>query len=455
MDKFRAAIIDDEDQTTKHVARVLTKLGFETETFALGHPFLNRMAETPFHLVFIDLNLPDIDGMTILNFVKKGFEDVEAVIITGHGTIPSAVEATSKGAFNYIVKPFRIQEVRTLASNFLEKLELKEENRRLKQSLSEEAQFKNFIGNSKVMQDLFAMIRKVAKVNCNVLLQADTGTGKERAARAIHDLSPRRNKTFVSFNCGGFTEELISSELFGHEKGAFTGASATKIGLLESADGGTVFLDEIGEMPLNMQVKLLHVIQERSIMRVGGTKPVSLDIRIIAATNRDLNKEMELGQFREDLFYRLNVVMVYLPKLSERRDDIPLLANYFLKSFNTKFGKSVKSISPQAMDVLTSYNYPGNVRELENIIQRAVALAEEETLGMRELPPDLLNLAFSAFGAVGLLSLEEVECRHIKHVLEATGFNKHLSSHILGLPRTTLWRRIKKYNLDVEFDDEE
>lgn len=454
MDKFRAAIIDDESHTTKLVAKVLAKLGFETETFDLGHPFLNRMAEKPFHLVFIDLHLPDIDGMTILNFVKKGFEDIEAVIITGHGSIPSAVEATSKGAVNYIVKPFRIQEVRSLAQNCLEKLHLKEENRRLKQSLHGVIQFKNFIGNSKVMQDLFAMIHKVAEVNCNVLLQADTGTGKERAARAIHELSPRRNKTFVSFNCGGFTEELISSELFGHEKGAFTGASATKIGLLESADGGTVFLDEIGEMPINMQVKLLHVIQERRIIRVGGTKPISLDIRIIAATNRDLHKEMELGQFREDLFYRLNVVNIYLPKLSERRDDIPLLTNYFLKTFNARFGKAVESISQQAMEVLNNYNYPGNVRELENIVQRAVALAEGDTIGMRELPPDLLNLAFNTFGPVGLYSLEEVERRHIKHVLEATGFNKHLSSNILGVPRTTLWRRIKKYKIDVDFDEE-
>ncbi|WP_415718943.1 sigma-54-dependent transcriptional regulator [Maridesulfovibrio sp.] len=448
MSRFRAAVIDDEGHTAKLVARALSKQGFETETFNLGHPFLNRMSEKPFQLVFIDLKLPDMDGMTILNFVKKGFEDVEAVIITGHGSIPSAVEATGKGAVNYIVKPFRIQEVKAIAQEAMEKLQLKDENRRLKESLGDVKPFDNFIGNSKVMQELFAMIRKVAKVNCNVLLQADTGTGKERAARAIHDLSPRRNKTFVSFNCGGFTEELISSELFGHEKGAFTGATATKIGLLESADGGTVFLDEIGEMPVNMQVKLLRVIQERHIMRVGGTKPVSLDIRIIAATNRDLHKAMETGEFREDLFYRLNVVRIYLPPLTERRDDIPLLSNYFLKTFNARFGKSVSGISPQAMEVLTNYNYPGNVRELENIIQRAVALAEGETLGVRELPPDLLNLAFSAFGATGLLSLEEVERRHIKHVLEATGYNKHLSSHILGLPRTTLWRRMKKYNLE-------
>ncbi|MGE4291775.1 MAG: sigma-54-dependent transcriptional regulator [Desulfovibrio sp.] len=450
MSKFRAAVVDDEAQAARHIARVLGKMDFEAETFGAGHPFLARMAEAPFQLVFIDLKLPDMDGMEILDFVKKGFEDVEALIVTGHGSIPSAVKATGKGASNYLVKPLRLQDIRAVAREALEKLQLKEENRRLKAALDKTPPLKDFIGNSPAMQEVFAMIRKVSRVNCNVLLQADTGTGKERAARAIHDLSPRRDKTFVSFNCGGFTEELISSELFGHEKGAFTGATATKIGLLESADGGTVFLDEIGEMPLNMQVKLLHVLQERQILRVGGTRPIHLDIRVIAATNRDLQQAMGAGQFREDLFYRLNVVMIYLPRLAERRDDIPILVNHFLKTFNTRFGKSVKALSPQALEVLMHYNYPGNVRELENIVQRAVALAEGETIGINELPPDLLNLAFSTFGGSGLLPLEEMERRHIQRVLEATGYNKNLACHILGLPRTTLWRRIKQFGLKDE-----
>ncbi|MEZ7196284.1 sigma-54-dependent transcriptional regulator [Pseudodesulfovibrio karagichevae] len=450
MSLFRAAVIDDEAQAAKMVARALTKLGFEVETFGLGHNFLARMAEAPFQLAFIDLKLPDMDGIEILEAVKTGFENVEAVIITGHGSIASAVEATAKGAANYIVKPFRLQEIRAVAREALEKLELREENRRLKAALDDVPPLKDFLGASQVMLDVFAMIRKVAPVNCTVLLQADTGTGKERAAKAIHDLSARKDKTFVSFNCGGFTEELISSELFGHEKGAFTGATATKIGLLESANGGTVFLDEIGEMPLNMQVKLLHVLQERRILRVGGTQPIDLDIRIIAATNRDLQEAMAAGQFREDLFYRLNVVRIYLPTLAERREDIPLLAGHFLETFNARFGKRVASISPQAMEVLTQYNYPGNVRELENIVQRAVALADGEVIGLRELPPDLLNLTFSNLGTPGLLPLEEVEKRHIQHVLEATGNNKGLASSILGIPRTTLWRRLKKFGLDTD-----
>ncbi len=450
MSVFRAAVIDDEIQTAKHIVRVLEKNGFDTEVFPAGHPFLARMVEKPFDLVMIDLKLPDMDGMEILDFIMKGFEDVEAIIITGHGSIPSAVTATSKGATNYLQKPFRLHDVRAAVTQAKDKLELREKDRQLQAALDETPPLKDFIGNSQPMLDVFAMIHKIAKVNCNVLLQADTGTGKERAARAIHELSPRRNKTFVSFNCGGFTEELISSELFGHERGAFTGASATKIGLLESADGGTVFLDEIGEMPLNMQVKLLHVLQERQILRVGGTRPITLDIRVIAATNRDLQQAMAASEFREDLFYRLNVVMIYLPRLAERREDIPLLAMHFLNTFNTRFGKSVRDISPQAMEILKNYNYPGNVRELENIIQRAVALAEGEMLGLKELPQDLLNLAFSPFGGAGMLPLEEVERRHIQRVLEATDYNKHLACHILGVPRTTLWRRIKKYDLDSE-----
>jgi DNA-binding NtrC family response regulator len=420
------------------------------ETFGLGHTFMARMVEAPFQLVFIDLKLPDISGIELLDAIKTSFDNVEALIITGNGTIPSAVEATTKGAAGYIVKPFRLQEIKTAAREALEKIELREENRKLKETLREEPLLKDFLGTSQVMLDVFSMIRKIAGVNCNVLLQADTGTGKERAAKAIHDLSPRKNKTFVSFNCGGFSEELISSELFGHEKGAFTGATATKIGLLESANGGTVFLDEIGEMPLNMQVKLLHVIQERRILRVGGTQPIDLDIRIIAATNRDLEEAMIEGTFREDLFYRLNVVRIYLPTLAERKEDIPLLANHFLDTFNARFGKRVKSISQQAMEVLTQYNYPGNVRELENIIQRAVALAEGDVIDIRELPQDLLNLSFSSLGTPGLLPLEEVEKRHIIHVLEATGYNKGISASILGIPRTTLWRRLKKFGLDSD-----
>jgi transcriptional regulator with PAS, ATPase and Fis domain len=300
------------------------------------------------------------------------------------------------------------------------------------------------------MQEVFAMIKKVAVVDCNVLIQGESGTGKELVARSIHALSPRNRHPFVSFNCGGFTEELISNELFGHEKGAFTGAVATKIGLFETAAAGTVFLDEIGEMPQSMQVKLLHVIQEKRILRVGGTRSIDLDIRLIAASNKNIKKAVAAGSFREDLFYRLNVVTLYLPKLAERKEDLPLLISYFIEKYSRSFGKKISRIADRAMDILMNYNFPGNVRELENIIERAVALSEGEVIELKDLPPDMQKLEFRTFEGEGLLTLEEIEKQHIARVLAKTGHNKSLSARILNLPRTTLWRKMKHHGLQKE-----
>jgi transcriptional regulator with PAS, ATPase and Fis domain len=304
------------------------------------------------------------------------------------------------------------------------------------------------IGASASMREVFDLVRKIAPVNCNVLIQGGSGTGKALVAKAIHRLSPRKDRTFVSFNCGGFTEELISSELFGYEKGAFTGAAATRAGLLESAAGGTVFLDEIGEMPPSMQVKLLHVIQERRILRVGGTKPIDLDIRVIAATNRDLKQDIADGLFRGDLFYRLNVVNILLPSLAERKEDIPLLARHFVDKYSLLFHKAVREVSQQALQRLTDYPFPGNVRELENIIERGVALCDGEVFGVDDLPQELKPAPTATDGAEPLVSLEELERRHIARVLESTGRNKSLAAQILDVPRTTLWRKLKQFNLD-------
>ncbi len=287
----------------------------------------------------------------------------------------------------------------------------------------------------------------MAQVNCNVLLEAETGTGKQLTARAIHDLGPRKKNPFVYFNCGGFTEELICSELFGHEKGSFTGAVSTKIGLFESAGGGTVLLDEIGEMSLSMQVKLLHVLQERQVLRVGGTRPIDLNIRIIAATNRDLQEQIRQGLFREDLYYRLNVVSIHLPRLVERREDIPLLVQHFIEKSNRAFEKKIKGISQEALNLLMQYHFPGNIRELENIIQHAVALTESDKLTARDLPPHLLELAWDDILDQEMLPLDEMEKRYIKKVLKKTGYNMKAASKILKMSRTTLWRRMKKYGL--------
>jgi two-component system, NtrC family, response regulator AtoC len=445
--KLRIAIIDDEITVCQRLKRALGKEGYEVETFLAAEPFFERMSQQPFELVVTDLRLPGADGMGVLTHVKQWAEDSEVIIITGYGSIDSAVEATKAGAYHYAVKPFKLDEIRLLARGALEKVRLRTENRHLRDALGVRDSLASIVGASPVMQELFALAKKVAAVDCNVLVQGNSGTGKELVARALHNLSPRRDFPFVSFNCGGFTEELITNELFGHEKGAFTGASATKIGLLESASRGTVFLDEIGEMPPSMQVKLLHVIQEKKVFRVGGIKPLELDIRIIAATNRDLKEEVEKGNFRQDLFYRLNVVTLHLPTLAERRDDIPLLVAHFIEKYRKAFGKEVKGIEPGALEILVHYDFPGNIRELRNIIERAVALTEAKRIQVADLPPDLQMLEFKAFQGEKLESLEEMEQQYIRKVLEKANQNKSLAAKILGLPRTTFWRKLRKYRL--------
>ncbi|MBW1982585.1 MAG: sigma-54-dependent Fis family transcriptional regulator [Deltaproteobacteria bacterium] len=449
--KKRLAVVDDELIVCRRLSRALSKEGYEVETFQAAEPFLERMARKSFEVIFLDLRLPDTDGMAVLSQIKKNWQNSEVIIITGYGSIDSAIEAIKKGAYHYVAKPLKLNEVRLLAAGAVEKVRLKEEVARLQRSLDEERRsFSGLVGNSKVMQEIFNLIKKVAVVDCNVLLQGETGTGKELVARAIHNLSPRSSHPFVSFNCGSFTEELIANELFGHEKGAFTGAVATKIGLLETSHRGTVFLDEIGEMSFAMQVKLLRVIQEKKILRVGGTRPIDLDIRVIAASNKDLKELVEQGEFREDLYYRLNVVSIVLPRLEERKEDIPLLIAHFINKYSEGLRKQIRHVSPEAMEILLSYGYPGNVRELENIIERAVALAEGDVVRVEDLPPDLQKLEFLSLKGEDLLPLAEIEKRHIAKVLERTGWNRSLTCEILNLPRTTLWRKMKKYGLAEE-----
>jgi len=445
---MRLAIIDDELTVCQRLKRALAKEGHEVETFLSAQPFFDRMAQHPFHLVLSDLRLPDADGLAILAHIKEHAADTEVIIITGYGSVDSAVDAIKAGAYHYATKPLKLDEVRLLARGALEKVRLRLENRRLREALGERDLLAGIVGTSQAMQEIFALVKKVAVVDCNVLLQGRSGTGKELIARALHKLSPRKDYPFVSFNCGGFTEELITNELFGHEKGAFTGATATKIGLLETASKGTVFLDEIGEMPASMQVKLLHVIQERKVLRVGGVTPIALDIRVIAATNRELKEEVERGAFREDLYYRLNVVNIHLPTLAARRDDIPLLVAHFIEQVARAFGKTVKGIDPAALGILMQYDFPGNIRELKNIIERAVALTESKRLKVTDLPPDLQTLDLRAFQGEKLESLEEMEKQYIRKVLAKVNHNKGLAAKVLDLPRTTFWRKLKQYRLD-------
>jgi DNA-binding NtrC family response regulator len=445
---MRLAIVDDEEIVCRRLSHALRSEGFEVEAFMTGRSFLERMMQQPFDIVFLDLRLPDIDGMTLLPRIKSLHQETEIIIITGHGGLETAIGAIKGGAFHYVAKPLHLAEIRALAHGAREKITMRLENRRLREALKGESELSAIIGNSPAMQVVFDMIRKVAAVDCNVLIQGASGTGKALVARAIHQLSAKHDRPLIAFNCGGFTAELISSELFGYEKGAFTGAAATKIGLIEAAAGGTVFLDEIGEMPLSMQVKLLNVLQERRIMRVGGTTPIDLDIRIIAASNKDLKHEVAEGTFREDLFFRLNVVSITIPELSCRREDIPLLVNHFLEKYSLAFHKNVTGVQPQVMQILSNYSYPGNVRELENIIERAVALTEHEEIGLQDLPADLQELEFNTVEGDGLPTLSEIERRYILKVLQKTDYNKGMAAQILNVPRTTLWRKLKTYGLE-------
>ena len=447
MQQARIAIVDDEVTVCRRLSQALSRDGYEVEAFTTGHSFLDRMQEDPFDVVFCDLRLPDTSGMEVLARSKAIRSETEVIIITGYGSIDSAIEAIKEGAYHYATKPLKLNEIRVLTRGALDRISMRQENQRLREALKCSGGMTTIVGNSPAIKELFSMVQKIAPVDCNILLQGASGTGKALVARAIHQLSPRKDHPFVCFNCGGFTEELISSELFGYEKGAFTGAAATKIGLLESASGGTVFLDEVGEMPPTMQVKLLHVIQERRILRVGSIRPIDLDIRIIAATNRDLKHEVAQANFREDLFYRLNVVTIHLPALSERRDDIPLLVNHFIEKYSLAFRKKVAAIQPQALQILMSYTFPGNIRELENIIERAVALTDCDQIRPQDLPQDIQHLEFDTIEGEGLLPLDELEKRYIARVLERTGYNKGLTAQVLNIPRTTLWRKLKEYKL--------
>ena len=445
--RIRIAIVDDEVTVCRRLSQALARDGYEVEAFTTGRSFLERIQEGAFDIVFCDLRLPDTSGMDVLARCKAVRSETEVIIITGYGTIDGAIEAIKEGAWHYATKPLKLNEIRVLTKGALDRISMRQENQRLREALKFSAGLTTIVGNSPAVKELFSMVQRIAQVGCNILLQGASGTGKALVARAIHQLSPRKDHPFVSFNCGGFTEELISAELFGYEKGAFTGAAATKIGLLESASGGTVFLDEVGEMPPTMQVKLLHVIQERRILRVGSTRPIDLDIRIVAATNRDLKHEVAQGNFREDLFYRLNVVTIPLPGLSERRDDIPLLVNHFIDKYSLAFRKKVSTIQPQALQILMGYTFPGNIRELENIIERAVALTDCDQIRPQDLPQDIQHLEFDTIEGEGLLPLDELEKRYIAKVLETTGFNKGLTAQILNIPRTTLWRKLKEYKL--------
>lgn len=446
----RVLIVEDEKFALKNLVHIMKKEGYDTTGTSSGPQAIKLLQKQEFDLVLTDLKMEKVDGFEILQKSKELYPDTEVIIITAYATISSAVDTMKHGAYHYISKPFKIDEARQVVKEALEKVKLKRENARLREQIA------NFSGKVKIitqdarMKSLIDTTVQIGPTNCNVIVSGESGTGKELFARHIHTCSRRAKGPFFAINCGAFTEDLLTSELFGYEKGAFTGSAGKKKGLVEMASGGTLFLDEITEMKPSMQVKLLRVIQEKEILKLGATKTTKIDVRFIAATNRNIKEAVETGRFREDLFFRLNVVSFQIPPLSERKDDIPLLSYYFLKKLSTIMNKEISEISKDVMSILTTYDFPGNVRELENIIERGLALATGNTIEVSHLPEDLRDLSIRTFRKSNgnISSLEEQEMAYVKWVLKEVGGNKTLAAQHLGIDRVSLWRKLKKYGLE-------
>lgn len=439
-------VVEDEDLARRNLTHILVKEGYAVVAVESGEKAVEQLRNHRFDLVITDFKMARVDGMKVLHQSKTLHPLTEVIMITGYATVDLAVKTMKDGAFYYIAKPYKIEEVRQIVKEALHKRRLRLETLQLKTELEEIPDVPFLIGKSPAVKSVRATIRQIAPSNSSVLIFGESGTGKELAAKAIHHLSPRRKNRFVAFNCGSLTEDLMTSELFGYEKGAFTGAVSQRPGLIETADGGTLFLDEIGDMPMSMQIKLLRVIQEREFIRVGGVDPIAVDVRFLAATHRDLKEEIQNGLFRQDLYYRLNIITISLPPLAEREGDIALLSHYFLK----RMRPDMPNIDPQALELLCRYSWPGNVRELENVIERAVALAASDTITEAYLPDYIRNLSIETYRFVqgSLPSLEDQEKKYIQWVLSKTDYNKTHAAKVLGIDRVSLWRKLKRYGLD-------
>jgi len=442
-------VVDDEETMRDSCQQALSQDGNRVKVAEDGSTALAMLEKESFDLVILDLKMPGLSGMEVLEKVKEEYPEVVVVVITGYATIESAVEAMKKGAYDFIPKPFTPDSLRVIVKRALEKRRLSLENILLRTELKGRFGPEVIVGQGTSMQKVEELVRQVAPTDSTVLISGETGTGKELVARAIHSQSSRNDKPFIVVDCGGLVESLFESELFGHVKGSFTGATETKYGRFEVANGGTVFLDEIGNISMNIQTKLLRVLQEKEITRVGSSQVIKVDVRIIAATNKDLLKCVEEQTFREDMFYRLSVVPIVLPPLRERGEDIPLLANHFLKKYNEKREKSVTAISAEAMKVLTEYDWPGNVRELENVIERAVVLTKSRVIEPTDLwYYELGSKTPSSSDTDEVKSLADAEKGHIMRVVNM--FDGHLgkASEALGIDRKTLRLKLRKYGID-------
>ncbi len=447
----KSILVVDDEIGTRESLKMILKTDYQVFLAKNAEETFQQLETHPFDLILLDIILPDMDGLRVLEKIKQRDPEQMVIMITATKTVKTAVEAMKLGAYDYITKPFDVDELRLIISRALSTQALKEENQRLWMEIDRSFGFDNIIGKSKVMKDIFKIVRQVANTRSTVLIMGESGTGKELIARAIHYHSPRKNHPFVTINCAAIPDTLIESELFGHEKGAFTNAIERKLGRFEIAHQGTLFLDEIGELSLMTQAKILRFLEEKEFNRVGGSKTIKVDVRLIAATNKDLPQQVKKGEFREDLFYRINVVPILLPPLRERKEDIPLLIDHFIKKFNSENQKNVKGVTPEALEAMINYDWPGNVRELENLIERVVALTQNEYIHPEELPIPFTSISrtngLKESVLSGRLSFtkaeEEFEREIILDALRRTKFVQSHAAELLGISR-----RILKYKMD-------
>ena len=449
MDRPNILIVDDEETILDACSMVFAKEKYHVNLAKTGEEGLALFKKQIFDIIILDLKLPGISGMQVLKIIKEESHETPVLMITGYATVESAIEAMKLGAFDYLVKPFSPEELRVVAKKALQSRKLILENIYLRKELETKSEFDAVVGKSNAIQKLLELVKKVSNTESTVLLTGESGTGKELFARMIHHLSRRIHHPFVVVDCGSLVESLFETELFGHEKGSFTGAIATKHGRFEIANAGTIFLDEIANISLNIQAKLLRVIQEREVFRIGSSRTIKIDVRILAATNKDLEECVKEGIFREDLYYRLNVVPIHIPPLRERLEDIPLLVNHFLQKYNKKAKREITSISKPALDALMEYSWPGNIRELENTIERAVVLSKNTTIEPQDLIYHGLSAKSSLFSPIDgkYRDLDDVEKEYIQKILEISKYNRTKASEILGIDRKTLRLKIKKYQL--------
>jgi DNA-binding NtrC family response regulator len=447
-DPFRILVVDDEPAQRELVCGFLRRHGFEVIEAGGGREAVSRFKQEAFDLVLTDQRMPDLSGLEVLEAVRSTSPETAGVIITAYGTIETAVSAVKAGAADYLTKPLNLDDLLHRVHRVRERQRLVTENRELREALAERHRVEGIIGDSGRMQEVLSLVRRVAPSDATVLIRGESGTGKELIARALHYASPRAAGPLVKVNCAALAESLLEAELFGHEKGAFTGAVASRKGRFELADGGSIFLDEIGDLPPHLQVKLLRVLQEREFERVGSSRPIKVDVRLLAATHRDLEALVREGRFREDLYYRINVVTIVLPPLRERREDLPPLIEHFLRAFAGKNGKSVRGLTREARDALLRYDYPGNIRELENLIERAVVLTRDDVIGVEDLPLTLETPASGPGNEAGLVAaVEGLERRMIREALAKADGTQTRAAELLGISERVLRYKLKKYGL--------